>query len=467
MEEIKTIKIDIVSISVFSLFIVFTAISGFWIYDLVREKTKEWNITSMEGAAIVSDTIDEDDADGPIDPSDDSTTDILLPAIDPWDGSSRVNILVLGLDYRDWIEEEHPLSDSMMLVTFDPVNLTAGMLSIPRDLWVEIPGFGKHKINQAYQFGEGAKLPGGGAELARQTVEGFLGTPVDYYVVLDFNSFIEFIDLISGVKISVTEYQVIDLFGSSAKLYLKPEDGEIQSLNGHEALSYARYRGSEGGDFDRALKQQEIVFAIRDKVLEPEWQSYLLTHYEEVWDIFKDSVKTNLALDEIVKLGLSAKDVERDNIKTGVIGPPSMVMLSKSPDGLDILVPITPNIRILRDEIFSVNALAAPMLTDGELLDLLIEENATVGVYNGTYTTGLAALTQQYLESFGVNVVSIGDGVQTAYTTIYSNGKVPYTLKYLVDDMNITEYNIRISSPGDLSADIEIILGSDWFVPSY
>jgi hypothetical protein len=141
-------------------------------------------------------------------------------------------------------------------------------------------------------------------------------------------------------------------------------------------------------------------------------------------------------------------------------------MLSKSPDGLlDILVPITPNIRILRDEIFSVNALAAPMLNDGELLDLLIEENATVGIYNGTYTTGLASLTQQYFESFGVNVVSIGDAVQTTYTTIFTNGKVPYTLQYLVDEMNINEYNIRISLPGELSADIEIILGSDWYIP--
>jgi len=466
MEVTKTIKINIVSISVFFLFAAFTVISGFWIYDFVREKTKEWNITSLEGAAIDSDP--SDNVDPSDDPSDDPNLDILMPTIDPWDGSSRVNILVLGLDYRDWVDEEYPLSDSMMLVTFDPVNMTAGMLSIPRDLWVEIPGFGKHKINQAYQFGEAAKLPGGGSELARQTVEGFLGTPVDYYVVLDFNSFIEFIDLVGGIQINVTEYQVIDLFGSEGKMYLKPEDGKVQTLNGHEALSYARYRGSEGGDFDRALKQQEIVFSIRDRVLESKWQSYLLTHYEDVWDIFKDSVKTNFSLDEIVKLGISAKDVEKDNIKTGVISPPSMVMLSKSPDGLlDILVPITPNIRILRDEIFSVNALAAPMLNDGKLLDLLIEENATVAIYNGTYTAGLASLTQQYFESFGVNVVLIGDAAQTTYTTIYTNGKVPYTLQYLVDDMNITEYSIWINLPGELSADIEVILGSDWYIPSY
>ena len=470
MEDTKKIKINLVSFSFLLLFTAVSLISGFWVYDLVRDKTKEWDITSLEGAPIVAEDIsDEDDSGVEIGAPDGSTSDILAPTIDPWDGSSRVNVLILGLDYRDWLaDEEIPLSDSMMLVTFDPVNMTAGMLSIPRDLWVEVPGFGKHKLNQAYFFGEAANLPGGGPELAKRTVEGFLGTTIDYYLVLDFYSFIEFIDLIDGVLISVTDYQVIDLFGSSGKMYLKPEDGEFQSLNGHEALSYARYRDAEGLDFDRSRRQQEIVFAIRDKVLKPEWQTYLISHYEEVWDIFKDSVKTNLSLDEIVKLGFAVKDVDLDNIKTGVIdfGPPSMVIPTKSQDGLDILVPITPNIRILRDEIFSINPLAAPSFIEGELLEILIEENATVAIYNGTYTAGLASLTQAYLESFGINVTLIGDGVLTAYTTIYTNGKVPYTLQYLVDDMHIMTNNIKVSSPFDLSADVEIILGNDWYVPS-
>ncbi len=467
MEETKKVKINLVSVSMFSLFLIFTLISGFWIYNLVREKTKEWNITTLDGAPILSDPSEVDDSGSVIEIPDNSASNILVPEIDPWDGSSRVNILILGLDYREWEAEDVPRSDSMMLVTFDPINMTAGMLSIPRDLWVEIPGFGKHKINQAYQFGEAAKLPGGGAELARLTVEGFLGTKVDYYAVIDFNSFIEFIDLIDGVIIEVTEYQVIDLFGSRKKMYLKPDDGQFQTLNGHEALSYARYRTPEGMDFERAYRQQEIVFSIRDRILESYWQKYLLTHYEEVWDIFKDSAKTNLSIDEILKLGMSAKDIDLDRIKTGVIGPPSMVYFYDSQDGQRYIIPITPNIRILRDEIFSLNSLASPTMIESELIDLLIQENASVAIYNGTYTAGLAALTQEYLESFGVNVILIGDGVATTYTTIYTNGKVPYTLQYLVDDMDVMTNNIRIKPPREITADIEIILGSDWYIPSY
>ncbi len=84
-----------------------------------------------------------------------------------WDGASRITILIIGLDYRDWVAGEGaPRSDTMILLTIDPLTKTAGMLSIPRDMWVNIPGFGYSRINTAYSSGEGSKLPGGGPELA-------------------------------------------------------------------------------------------------------------------------------------------------------------------------------------------------------------------------------------------------------------------------------------------------------------
>jgi hypothetical protein len=104
-----------------------------------------------------------------------------------WDGASRINILIIGLDYRDWIAGEGaPRSDTMIVLTVDPLAKTAGILSIPRDLWVNIPGFGYSRINTAYSSGEGAKLPGGGPELARKTVEQLLGVPIQYYAQVDF-----------------------------------------------------------------------------------------------------------------------------------------------------------------------------------------------------------------------------------------------------------------------------------------
>ena len=136
----------------------------------------------------------------------------------PWDGAGRVTILMLGLDYRDWASDEGPSrSDTMILLTLDPLNQTAGMLSIPRDMWVAIPGFKHGKINTAYYLGDAYKLPGGGPGLAVQTVEQFLGIPINYYAQVDFGAFVRFIDEIGGVKIDVPAAITVDLLGSGPK----------------------------------------------------------------------------------------------------------------------------------------------------------------------------------------------------------------------------------------------------------
>jgi len=108
---------------------------------------------------------------------------------DPWDGTSRVNMLFMGLDYRDWEAGDIPRTDTMILFSFDPIGNTASMISIPRDLWVSIPGFDYEKINTAYFLGESWKIPGGGPGLAMKTVEQLLGVPIQYYLQLDFYAF--------------------------------------------------------------------------------------------------------------------------------------------------------------------------------------------------------------------------------------------------------------------------------------
>jgi LCP family protein required for cell wall assembly len=114
-----------------------------------------------------------------------------------------VNLLFIGLDERDLVEGQEnqgaPRSDTMILFTIDPQTKTAGMLSIPRDMWVNIPGFGYSRINTAYSLGEGNKLPGGGPALAMATVEQFLGVPIQYYGQINFRSFEEAIDAMGGL----------------------------------------------------------------------------------------------------------------------------------------------------------------------------------------------------------------------------------------------------------------------------
>ncbi|MDO9302688.1 MAG: LCP family protein, partial [Anaerolineales bacterium] len=131
-----------------------------------------------------------------------------------WDGASRINILFIGLDYRDWqVNEGPPRSDTMILFTVDPLTKTAGMLSIPRDLWVNIPGYGYSRINTAYASGEANKLPGGGAGLAMKTVEQVLGVPVHYYAQVDFNTFTEIVNRLGCITIIPEETLILDPVG--------------------------------------------------------------------------------------------------------------------------------------------------------------------------------------------------------------------------------------------------------------
>jgi anionic cell wall polymer biosynthesis LytR-Cps2A-Psr (LCP) family protein len=135
----------------------------------------------------------------------------------PWNSNQRVTILMLGLDYRDWeADMGAPRSDTMFLVTIDPITNQGGMLSIPRDLWVEIPGFGFNRINTAYMFGEAYHLPGGGPGLAMQVVENLLGVPIQYYAVVEFSTFEKLIDEIGGIDVEVKERIKIAPIGGNA-----------------------------------------------------------------------------------------------------------------------------------------------------------------------------------------------------------------------------------------------------------
>jgi LCP family protein required for cell wall assembly len=112
----------------------------------------------------------------------------------------------------------------------------------------------------AYFYGEGSKLPGGGPELARKTVEQFIGVPVQYYAQIDFNTFVEFIDLIGGIDIDNQETLRLDPVGQG-KDKIKLTCCGIRHLNGEKALAYARFRKDKEGDIARSQRQQKVVIA--------------------------------------------------------------------------------------------------------------------------------------------------------------------------------------------------------------
>ena len=448
-------------IALLAIFILAAGITAYLTYISVRDFVSTWEMTNLPGISVRDATPTPQPGSTSV-PVYQQSAIAEAPTPEPWDGAKRVTVLTMGLDYRDWLAGEGPpRTDSMMLLTIDPVNGTAGMLSIPRDLWVNIPGgFGYGRINTAYQLGEGNRLPGGGPQLAMDTVEELLGVPVDYYAQIDFNAFERFIDEIGGVKIDVPEKIVIDPLGDNNSKTLKPGR---QVLPGDLALAYARARKTEGGDFDRAQRQQQVVLGIRDRILSLNMLPSLVAKSGVLYQELSAGIHTNLSLDEVIKLAWMAMQVPEDKISTGVISPPEQVSLYKTLEGDEVLKPVTEKIRLLRDEIFTENGPTSPLAVSMPIADLLKAENARVAVLNGTYEAGLAAETGEYLKTQGLNIVEAGNAQQVlTYTEVtFYTGK-PYTVKFLVELMKIDAIRVyHVNDPAS-PVDVRITLGTTW-----
>jgi LCP family protein required for cell wall assembly len=240
----------------------------------------------------------------------------------------------------------------MMLVTIDPITRQAGMLSIPRDLWVEIPGFGHNRINTAYMLGEAYRLPGGGPALARQTVEDVVGVPVNYYAVIDFKAFERMIDVIGGIDVLVEDpIRIAPIGRMSINL-----EAKAYHFDGAQALAYARVRKAAGDDFGRARRQQQVILAVLDRVVGFDMLPTLIGRAPQLYQELASGVRTDLSLDQMVSLGWLAVQIQESNIRSGVIGPPNMVRFYTRPDGAKVVGPVPDQIRLLRDEIFTATS---------------------------------------------------------------------------------------------------------------
>jgi LCP family protein required for cell wall assembly len=391
-------------------------------------------------------------------PADDDTILDPLPA-PKWDGKSRVTMLVMGLDYRDWSGgADYNRTDTMMLLTIDPTTMTAGALSIPRDLWANIPGFQPQKINTAYYFGELYKYPGGGPALAMKTVENTIGVPIDYYAQIDFYTFMDFIDLIGGVRVEVPYTIELEVIDKQKDIILTPG---VYVLGGPAALAYARNRYTGGGDFERAARQQQIIMGIRDRLLEPGTLLTLIENADELYRKFSTGIRTNLPLEDAINLALLAVQIKSEDITMRVITEDACIY-GTSPDDLSILIPIPDKVRAIRDEVFSSAGPFTPFMS-GDAQTLMQLEGARISILNATSDSTLGDRTAEYLRGLGANVVSVGfTDVPNGQNSITDFTGKPYTLAYLVPILNIPEYRVYQSYDPASTIDIQIVLGNEW-----
>lgn len=232
----------------------------------------------------------------------------------------RMTVLVMGVDRRPWQDRDaSTLTDTMMLLSLDTEARTASLLSIPRDLWLPMPLSSDRvmhdRMNSAYAYGEALGFPGGGPALAKATLEYNFGIRIHHYVMVDFETFERFIDAVGGVDINLAEpindptFPTPDLGVMLVRL-----PAGRQHLTGEQALWVARSR-RQSSDFSRMARQQQLVMGVRDQVLRLE----MLPRIPQLYLEYRDAVKTDLPLTDVVSLVRSAASIPADRIRTGTL----------------------------------------------------------------------------------------------------------------------------------------------------
>lgn len=269
----------------------------------------------------------------------------------PWDGNSRFTVIVGGLDRRP---EETGLAyrtDSLMLVSINPGKKHIGVLSIPRDLLVKVPGFANRlKINTALPVGESQRYEYG-PQLLQQTVQWNFGIRVHNYVLMDFQALIDIVDIIDGVEISI-DYTINDPKYPDMNYGYDPLliTAGTHTLGGYDALRFARTRHGNN-DMRRAERQQQVLYAIRDRILSFEMIPNLIIQAPQLWNTLSENLYTKLELGEIIQLALFVKDIDLDNITTGVMDY-NYVEDFTTEEGLFALVPIQAKLHDLMGSVF-------------------------------------------------------------------------------------------------------------------
>ncbi len=266
--------------------------------------------------------------------------------IAPWDGQSRYNIIVGGLDRRQDQSNEPVRTDSLMLVSIDPIANRIGLLSIPRDLWVEIPGQDERdRINRAYFLGE-VRATGGGPRLLQQTVSWNLGMRVHNYVLLDFKVLVDIVNLLGGVEVTI-DYAINDQrypddnYGYDP-FHLAPG---THILDGEDALRFARTRHGNN-DVLRAGRQQQVLSGIRERALSLNFFE-LIAQVPGLLSSLSENLLTGLDIQQIVQLALFARDIDASDITMRVMNFEYVQEYTTEEYQQQVLIPIVERLPVL------------------------------------------------------------------------------------------------------------------------
>lgn len=269
----------------------------------------------------------------------------------PWDGAGRFTVIVAGIDRREGETGLGYRTDTLLLVSVDPQRNSLGVLSLPRDLYVNLPGSDELlRINTPLAYGEGRRT-GYGPTLLMQTVQYNLGITVHEHLILDFQVFIDLIDAIGGIEVetqtTIDDPNYPDLAYGYDPFYLP---AGRHHLNGYDALRFARTRHGDS-DIQRAERQQHVLRAMRERVLRLDMLPSLLLQAPQLWASWTDNVHTGLNLEQMIQLALYLKDVPAQNIHMGVVDY-RYVQSYETSRGESVLIPNRAALGALMTEVF-------------------------------------------------------------------------------------------------------------------
>lgn len=398
------------------------------------------------------------------------TAAALRPNVNPdllkGEGSGRVNILLLG---RGGGGHDAPdLTDTMMLASIDPINHTSTLVSLPRDLWVNVSGQGVMKLNAAWETGEfqylGKQKAGStdpkaiqaGFDMVDQTVSDVLGIDVDYNMIVNFQAFQQAVDTVGGVTVNVPADLVDPTMAWENNNDPVLAHAGVQNFNGAQALKYVRSRETSS-DFARADRQRALLIALKSKIVTLGTLSNP-TKISSLINSFGDNVQTDLSLSNAQRLYKLTKNIgEADITSVGLDNGSAPYVTTGNINGQSVVLP--------KAGLFKYDDIHQFIRT--KLKDpFIIRENAKVLLLNGTLIPDLASGKAAELGTYGYNVTGVGNTPSAGWTKTMlidlSHGKKKYTRHYLEQRIGVTASTVMPDNTIQTNgADFVIIIGSD------
>lgn len=384
----------------------------------------------------------------------------------------RVNILIAGNSADDIGHNGGNLTDSIMILSIDTNNHKALLLSVPRDLYVNIPGNGHGKINQAYVDGENQNFnegdyPSGGMGLLEKTIEQTLGIKSQYYALINYSALRDMVNAVGGIDVNIQSTDRRGLYDPSRDyatggVLVRLTNG-VHHLDGEQALDLARARGDAYGsygyansDFTRTANQRLMLLSLKNKIGSTGVLANPLK-LTSLADALGNNVKSDMSVSQVRRLYDIMKQINNSKIASGGLNDLSGTnyLQSERVHGQSVLIPSAGE-----DEYGDIRTALSRLFSNNQI----VNEGAQVVVLNATDSYGVAAATKDKLVAKFVNVTAIADAKSTSRTSQIidvSAGKAPQTLQLLQ-----TMFGNRLTTANPYAsryphADFIVLVGAD------